>query len=81
MGIKAVAVDSEDIHHLIIGLNREDVETLLKGNVLTLAAGFLAGLTEQNHVVLLFAETDENLARRFPPNLRPPHRSRTPPQS
>jgi hypothetical protein len=80
MSIKAVVVDTGDIHHLIVGLNRKDVETILEGNVLTLPAGFLVGLTEQSDVVLLFAETDEDLDRRFPRNLRPPHRSRTPPQ-
>ena len=81
MSIKAVAVDSEDIHHLIIGLNREDVETILQGNVLTLPAGYLHGLTEESDVVVLFAETDEELEGRFPRHLRPPHRSRTLPHS
>ena len=81
MSIKAVAVDSEGVHHLIIGLNREDVETILQGSLLSLPAGFLHGLTEESDVVVLFAETDEKLEGRFPRHLRPPHRSRTAPQS
>ena len=81
MSIKAVVVDSEGLHHLIIGLNRENVVTILQGNVLTLPAGFLTGLTDESDLVLLFAETDEELEQRFPRNLRPPHRIRTPPQS
>jgi hypothetical protein len=60
------------IHHLIIGLNRENVETILQDNVLTLPAGFLTGLTEESDMTLLFAETDEELERRFPRNVRPP---------
>jgi hypothetical protein len=80
MSIKAVIVDSEDIHHLIIGLNRENVEAILEGNFLALPAGSLTGLTDESDVVLLFAETDEELERRFPRNPRPSHRSRTPPQ-
>jgi len=71
MAIKAVAVDEDNIHHLIIGLNRENVDDILSGKVLTLPAGFLTGLTEESDVVVVFGENDEELAQRFPPALRP----------
>src|SRR5262249_42250319 len=70
--IKATAVDDENIEHLIIGLNREDVESLLRGDVFTLSTGAVPVLTEnKSDIVLVFAESDEDLAKRFPPSLRP----------
>ena len=71
MAIKAVAVDDENIEHLIIGLNRGDVNSLLDGDVYTLPHGITISLTEKSDIVLLFAETDEDLEKRFPPRLRP----------
>ena len=71
MAIKAVAVDDENTQHLIIGLNRENVNSLLDGDVFTLPHGVAITLTENSDVVLLFAETDDNLAKRFPPRMRP----------
>jgi hypothetical protein len=72
MAVKAIVVDDENVQHLIIGLNREDVESLLKGEVFTLPSGQVPVLTEdKSDIVLLFAETDEDLGRRFPPALRP----------
>jgi hypothetical protein len=41
--IKAVAVDSTGTHHLIIGLNRENVDSLLNGDLFTLPSGYLTG--------------------------------------
>lgn len=63
--------DEAGTHHLIIGLNRENVETILRGDVLTLPAGYLEGLTHESNVVVLFAETDEELAKQFLPPPRP----------
>ena len=72
MAVKAIVVDDENVQHLIIGLNREDVQSLLKGEVFTLPTGQVPILTEdKSDIVLLFAETDEDLGRRFPPALRP----------
>ena len=71
MAIKAVAVDDENTQHLIIGLNWDDVNSLLDGDVFTLPHGIAVTLTENSDVVLLFAETDDNLAKRFPPRMRP----------
>jgi hypothetical protein len=71
MAIKAVAVDDENTQHRIIGLNRDDVNSLSDGDVFTLPHGIAVTLTENSDVVLLFAETDDNLAKRFPPRMRP----------
>jgi len=71
MAIRAVAVDDQNIEHLIIGLNRENVDSLLNGDVVTLPHGVAITLTENSDVVLLFAETDEDLEKRFPPKMRP----------
>jgi hypothetical protein len=67
----AVAVDDENTEHLIIGLNRDNVNDLLDGDVFTLPHGIAITLTEKSDIVLLFAETDEDLEKRFPPRLRP----------
>jgi hypothetical protein len=71
MAIKAVAVDDENTQHLIIGLNRDNINSLLNGDVFTLPHGIAIALTENSDIVLLFAETDEDLEKRFPPALRP----------
>jgi hypothetical protein len=71
MAIKAVAVDDQNTEHLIIGLNRENVNDLLDGDVFTLPGGVAICITEESDIVLLFAETDDDLAKRFPPRLRP----------
>jgi hypothetical protein len=71
MAIKSVVVDESGTHHLILGLNRENVDSLLNGNVFTFPKGMLSGLSEDSDVVLLFAETDQQLEKRFPPTLRP----------
>ena len=71
MAIKVVAVDGENTQHLIIGLNRKNVKDLLDGDVYTLPHGIAITLTENSDIVLLFAETDKDLEKRFPPKLRP----------
>ena len=72
MAVKAILVDDEGTHHLVIGLNREDVESLLRGDVFTLPSGPVPTLTEnKSDIVVIFAETDKDLEQRFPPSLRP----------
>jgi hypothetical protein len=72
MAIKALVVDqSTGTQHLILGLNRENVESLLNGDVFTFPPGMLSGLSEESDIVLLFGETDQELGKRFPPSLRP----------
>jgi hypothetical protein len=69
--IKAVAVDDQNTQHLIIGLNRDNINSLLDGDVFTLPKGVSISITENSDIVLLFAETDEDLEKRFPLMLRP----------
>jgi len=71
MAIKAVAIDDENTQHLVIGLNRENVNSLLDCDVFTLPKGIAISLTEDSDIVLLFAETGKELEKRFPPMLRP----------
>jgi hypothetical protein len=70
MAIKAVVVDESLTHHLIIGLTREDVESIQRGDAFTLPRGPVR-LGEDSDIVVLFAETNEELTRRFPPRMRP----------
>ena len=72
MAVKAIVVDGENVQHLIIGLNRGDMDSLLRGDVFTLPSGQVPVLAEnKSDIVLLFAETDRDLEKRFPPALRP----------
>jgi hypothetical protein len=71
MAVKAIALDDDNVQHLIIGLNRENIESLLRGDVFTLPRGIVPELTPDSDIVLLFAETDDDLGKRFPPVLRP----------
>jgi hypothetical protein len=59
MAIKSVVVDESGTHHLILGLNRENVDSVLNGNVFTFPKGLLSGLSEDSDIVLLFPETDQ----------------------
>jgi hypothetical protein len=71
MAIKVVAVDDANTEHLIIGLNRDEVKSLLDGDIFKLPQGAAISLTEKSDIVFLFAETDEELEKRFPSKLRP----------
>jgi hypothetical protein len=71
MAIKAIAVDDSNTPHLIIGLNRDNIESLLRGDIFKLPLGVVPELTEGSDIVLLFAETDADLGKRMPPALRP----------
>jgi hypothetical protein len=70
MAIKAICVDDSNTHHVIIGLTREDIDTILRGDVYTLPCG-AAPLSKNSDIVIVFAETDEDLEKRFPPALKP----------
>jgi hypothetical protein len=69
-GYKTICVDDSNTHHIIIGLNRENVESILRGDVFTLPSG-AAPLGADSDIVVIFGETDEELVKRFPPVLRP----------
>ena len=71
VAIKAVFVDDSNTHHLVIGLNRDNVDSILRGDVFTLPGGVAFPISEQSDIVVLFAETDKELEKRFPAKLRP----------
>jgi hypothetical protein len=71
MSITAIAVDDANTQHLIIGLTRADVDALVRGDVLTRPRSMKPELTANSDIVVLFAETDAELAGPFPPALRP----------
>jgi hypothetical protein len=71
MAIEAIVVDDATTNHVIIGLNRENIESLLRGDVFTLPHGMPVALSEDSDIVLLFAETDDELGKRLPPSTRP----------
>jgi len=48
MAIKAVCVNKEGTQHLIIGLSRENVNTLVDGEVFTLPQGLAASITSKS---------------------------------
>jgi hypothetical protein len=47
MAIKAVVVDDAGTQHLIIGLNRENAESILAGDVFTLPPGNISGMSSR----------------------------------
>jgi len=68
MAVKATCIDDSNTVHLLIGLNRENIESLLRGEVFKLPRGVVP-LSEQSDIALLFAETDDDLVQRFPPKM------------
>jgi hypothetical protein len=66
MAIKAICTDESDTVHLLIGLNRENIDSLLRGEVVTLPRGGVA-LSEKSDIAILFAETDGELEKKLPP--------------
>ena len=70
MAVKAIALDDDNVEHLIIGLNRENIESLLRGDVFKLPRGMVPALTKDSDIILLFAETDDDFGKRFPPSMR-----------
>jgi hypothetical protein len=67
MAIKTTRVDDAQTVHLLIGLNRENIDSLLRGETLTLPPGAVA-LSDGSEIVIVFAETDEELVEKgLPP--------------
>jgi len=69
MAVKAIALDDDNVQHLIIGLNRENIESLLRGDMFRLPRGIMPELTPDSDIVLMFAETDDDLGKRMPPSM------------
>jgi hypothetical protein len=65
MALKATILDEENTPHLLIGLSRENVETLEKGEVFVLPQGQNLPLTDKSDIVVIFEETDEALVQRM----------------
>ena len=65
MAIKAVAVDDENTQHLIHWTEPAERKLLIGRVRLAIA------LSENSDIVLLFAETDEDLEKHFPTRMRP----------
>ena len=70
MAVKAIALDDDNVQHLIIGLNRENIESLLRGDMFKLPRGIMPELTPDSDIVLMFAETDDDLGKRMPPSMQ-----------
>jgi hypothetical protein len=67
MAVKATCIDDAQIVHLLIGLNRENIDSLLRGETLTLPPGAVA-LSDGSEIVIVLAETDEELVERSLPH-------------
>jgi hypothetical protein len=66
MAIKTIVQDRENIQHLVIGLSRKNIESLLRGEVFTITCDTVPVLTEnESDIVVLFGETDEAPAMRI----------------
>jgi len=71
MAVKAIALGEDNIQHIIIGLNRENIESLLRGEMFKLPRGIMPELTAASDIILMFAETDDDLGKRLPPSMQP----------
>jgi hypothetical protein len=68
MAVKATCVDDRKTPHLIIRLNRQNIDSLLRGEMLTLPCGKGIHLSAKSDVAVVFAETDEDLIQQnLPP--------------
>ncbi len=70
MAIKATCVDEVKNVHLVIGLNRENEASLLRGKVLTLPRSSVT-LGEDSDIAIIFAETDQELMEQRMPRPLP----------
>lgn len=74
MALRATCVDDRNKTHLLIGLNRENIEALMGGEVLALPTGQSVRLGKSSQILIVFAETDDELVEhRLPsdPNRTP----------
>ena len=93
MVLKAWMQDERGASHLLIGLSREAVESIQRGDVVTLPPGQNIPLTEESDIVLIYEDTEEALIERMNAGFQRPedgssdkhkesamHRHRTPPR-
>ena len=60
MAITATCIDETQTVHLVIGLNRRNLEALLRGETVTFPAGSVP-LAADADIAVVFGETDEQL--------------------
>jgi hypothetical protein len=65
MALKATILDDDNTPHLLIGLSRENIESIERGEVFVLPPGKNVPLTEESDIVILFEETDDDLVERM----------------
>lgn len=65
MGIKAWLQDDDGTPHMLIGLNRQDLESIEAGEVFRLPAGMNVPTTEKTEVVVMYEATDKELVARM----------------
>ena len=67
MSVKATCIDDRRVVHLRIGLNRENIESILAGQVLILPRSRGIQLSDESDIDIVFAETDEELRKKHLP--------------
>jgi len=67
MSVRATCIDDRSVVHLRIGLNRENIETILAGGILTLPRKRGIQLSDESDIDIVFAETDEELMKKHLP--------------
>ena len=77
MGLKAWFQDENNTTHLLIGLNRENVESLQRGDVFTLPPGEALSLSDDSDIILIYEDTDEKLVERMKANMPAPTEDRS----
>jgi hypothetical protein len=64
MAIKAICSDASNTCHLLIGLSRQNIELLMRGEIFTLPRSAVS-LSDDSDIALFFAETDNDLETRL----------------
>jgi hypothetical protein len=67
--LKATCIDDSRTVHLIVGINRKDLDDLLAGGYLRLDVG--VPLTRESEICVIFRETDADLVKALPEPVEP----------
>ena len=78
MAIEAICLGDKNAKDLIIGLSREDIELLLRGDKLKFRVEIELDLVADDNIVLIFDETNEDLVKHFPLRFSPSDASSPP---
>ena len=63
MAVKVTCTDDLNTEHLVIGLNLQDIESLLRGERVTLTRGKTVTLGTNSDVAIVFGQTDQDLVQ------------------